>query len=115
MIQVKIKWSVMKDATLLRDQSSIFPTMCIPTMRTSFVPHSIIFFFPCTCPPFYIFLSFTSPHHGLIFMIIGLKGKQPLEEFLSLTILVFISLAIRIAPPYMIYERLVGGESLWII
>jgi hypothetical protein len=40
-----------------------------------------------------------------------LKGKQPLEEVLSLTILVLIVLAIPIAPLYMLYERLMGGES----
>jgi hypothetical protein len=97
---------------LLRDESSIFPTMCNPTTRTSSVSRILIFFCSCTCPQFYIFLNLTSPRHGLILMIIGLKGKQPLEEFLSLTILVLISLAILIAPPYMMYERLVGGKSL---
>jgi hypothetical protein len=72
---------------LLRDESSIpFPPMCNPTMRTSSVPRSLIFFCPCTCPPFYIFLSLTPSHHGLILMIIGLKGKRPLEELLSSTI-----------------------------
>jgi hypothetical protein len=100
---------------LLRDESSIFPTMCNPTTRTSSVPRSFIFFCSCTRPPFYIFLSLTSPHHGLILMIIGLKGKQPLEEFRSLTILGLITLAIPIAPPYMLYERLVGGKSLLIV
>jgi hypothetical protein len=109
MNQVKIKWSVRKDATLLRDESSIFPTMCNPTMRISSVPHSLIFFCPCTCPPFYIFLSLTPSHHGLILMIIGLKGKHPLEEFLSLIIFVLISLAIPTAPPYMIIWETCGG------
>jgi hypothetical protein len=42
---------------------------------------------------------------------LALKGKQPLEEVLSLTILVLIVLAIPIAPLYMLYERLMGGES----
>jgi hypothetical protein len=42
---------------------------------------------------------------------LALKGKQPLEEVLSLTILVLIALAIPIAPFYMLYERLMGGES----
>jgi hypothetical protein len=51
------------------------------------------------------------PTYGLILMIIGLKGRQPLEEVLSLTILVLIVLAIPIAPLYMLYERLMGGES----
>jgi hypothetical protein len=51
------------------------------------------------------------PTNGLILMIIGLKGKQPLEEVLSLTILVLIALALPIAPLYMLYETLMGGES----
>jgi hypothetical protein len=42
---------------------------------------------------------------------LALKGKQPLEEVLRLTILVLIVLAIPIAPLYMLYERLMGGES----
>jgi hypothetical protein len=42
-----------------------------------------------------------------------LKGKQPLEEVLSLTILVLIVLDILIAPLYMLYERLMGGESFY--
>jgi hypothetical protein len=42
---------------------------------------------------------------------LALKGRQPLEEVLSLTILVLIGLALPIAPLYMIYERLMGGES----
>jgi hypothetical protein len=44
-------------------------------------------------------------------MIIGLKGRQPLEEVLSLAILVLIALDLPIAPLYMIYEPLMGGES----
>jgi hypothetical protein len=44
-----------------------------------------------------------------------LKGKQPLEEVLSLTILALIALALPIAPLYMIYERFVGGESFCLI
>jgi hypothetical protein len=44
----------------------------------------------------------TSRQHGLIIMIIGLKGRQPLETFLSLTIHVLITIAMPIAPPYMI-------------
>jgi hypothetical protein len=43
---------------------------------------------------------------------LALKGKQPLEEVLSLTILVLIALAIPIGPLYKIYERLMGGESV---
>jgi hypothetical protein len=50
--------------------------------------------------------------YGLTLMIIGLEGEQPLEDFLSLIILVLTSLAIPIAPPYIINERLMGGESL---
>jgi hypothetical protein len=42
---------------------------------------------------------------------LALKGKQPLEEVLRLTILLLIVLAIPIAPLYMIYERVMGGES----
>jgi ABC-type Fe3+ transport system permease subunit len=42
---------------------------------------------------------------------LALKGKQQLEEVLSLTILVLIALALCIAPLYMLYERLMGGES----
>jgi hypothetical protein len=42
---------------------------------------------------------------------LALKGKQPLEEVLSLAILVLIALALPIAPLYMLYERLMGGES----
>jgi hypothetical protein len=41
---------------------------------------------------------------------LALKGKQPLQEVLSLTILVLIALALPIAPLYMLYERLMGGE-----
>jgi hypothetical protein len=41
---------------------------------------------------------------------LALKGKQPLEEVLSLTILVLIALALPIAPLYMLYERFMGGE-----
>jgi hypothetical protein len=52
-----------KDVTLLRDETStLFPTMCNPTTRTSSVPRSHIFFCPCTCPPLYTFSSLISPH-----------------------------------------------------
>jgi hypothetical protein len=44
-------------------------------------------------------------------LTLALKGKQPLEEVLSLTILVLIALAMPIAALYMLYERLLGGES----
>jgi hypothetical protein len=50
--------------------------------------------------------------YGLTLMIISLEGKQPLEDFLSLIILVLTSLAIPIAPPYIINERLMEGENL---
>jgi hypothetical protein len=36
--------------------------------------------------------------YDLTLMIIGLEGEQPLEDFLSLIILVLTSLAIPIAP-----------------
>jgi hypothetical protein len=51
------------------------------------------------------------PTYGLISWSLALKGKQPLEEVLSLTIIVLIVLPIPIAPHYMLYERLMGGES----
>jgi hypothetical protein len=50
--------------------------------------------------------------NGLTLMIISLEGEQPLEDFLSLIILVLTSLAIPIAPPDITNERLMGGESL---
>jgi hypothetical protein len=50
--------------------------------------------------------------YGLTLMIIGLEGERPLEDFLSLIILVLTSLAIPEAPPYIIIERLMGGDSL---
>jgi hypothetical protein len=53
--------------------------------------------------------------YGLTLMITGLEGEQPLEDFLSLMILVLTSLAIPIAPPCIINERLMGGERLCII
>jgi hypothetical protein len=51
------------------------------------------------------------PTYGLFSWSLALKGKQPLEEVLSLTIFVLVVLAIPIAPLYMLYERLMGGES----
>jgi hypothetical protein len=51
-------------------------------------------------------LTLDIPTYGL-----SLKGKQPLEEVLSLTIFVLIALALPIAPLYMLYERFMGGES----
>jgi hypothetical protein len=44
---------------------------------------------------------------------LALKGKQPLEEVLSLTILMLIVLAIPIAPLYMLYERLNGRRKFY--
>jgi hypothetical protein len=58
------------------------------------------------------FLILDTHTYGLTLMIIGLEGEQPLEDFLSLIILVLTSLAIPIAPPYIKNERLMGGESL---
>jgi hypothetical protein len=52
------------------------------------------------------------PTYGLFSWSLVLKGKQPLEEVLSLMILVLIVLAIPIAPLYMLYERFMGGESI---
>jgi hypothetical protein len=72
---------------------------------------SHIFFCPCTCPLFYIFSSLMSPHMVYFSWSLALKGKQILEKVLSLTILVLVVLAIPIAPLYMLYERLMGGES----
>jgi hypothetical protein len=42
---------------------------------------------------------------------LALKGKQSLEEVLSLTIFVLIALALRTAILYMLYEIFMGGES----
>jgi hypothetical protein len=73
---------------VVKDESSSFPTVCTPRTRTSSVPWSHIFTFLCTCPPLYIFLSLILSHYGLILMIIGSEGERPLEEFISLIILV---------------------------
>jgi hypothetical protein len=62
--------------------SFFFPTMCNPTMWTSSVPRSHIFFSPCTCPPFYIFSSLISAHMDYFSWSLALKGKQPLEGVL---------------------------------
>jgi hypothetical protein len=51
------------------------------------------------------------PHMDYISWSLALKGKQPLEEVLILTILVLIVLAIPIAPLYMLYVRLMGDDS----
>jgi hypothetical protein len=97
---------------LLRDETStLFPTISNPTTRTSSVPRSLIFF---AFAHVHHFISSYPlyPHIWFKFSCsLALKGKQPLEEVLSLTILVLIVLAIPIAPLYMLYERLMRGES----
>jgi hypothetical protein len=42
---------------------------------------------------------------------LAFKGKQSLEEVLSLTTFVLIALALPIAPIYMLYERFMGSGS----
>jgi hypothetical protein len=51
------------------------------------------------------------PTYGLFSWSLALKGEQPSEKVLSLTIFVLIVLALPIAPLYMLHERLMGGES----
>jgi hypothetical protein len=51
------------------------------------------------------------PTYGLFSLSLALKGKQPLEEVLGLTILVLIELAIPIDPLYLLYKRFMRGES----
>jgi hypothetical protein len=69
-----IKWKINKVQGCWETKLPFFfPTMCNPTMRTSLVPRSLIFFCPCRCTPFYIFFSLTSLHYGLILMIIGFE------------------------------------------
>jgi hypothetical protein len=46
--------------------------------------------------------------YGLTLMIIGLEGEQPLEDFLIFIILVLTSLAMPIAPPYIINGETYG-------
>jgi hypothetical protein len=103
--------SVRKDVTLLRDETFIlFPTMCNPT-RTSSVPHSHNFHLPLHMSTVLNLLILDIPTYGLFSWSLDLKGKQQLEEVLSLTIFVLIAIALPIAPLYMLYERLMGGES----
>jgi hypothetical protein len=71
-----------------------------------------LFFFPLHMSTILNLLILDTLTYGLTLMIIGLEGEQPLEDFLSLIILVLTSLAIPLAPPYIINERLMGGESL---
>jgi hypothetical protein len=72
------------------------------------VPRSHIFLLPLHMSTILYLLI---PTYGLFSWSLALKGKQPLDEVLSLTILVLIVLAIPIAPLYMSYERFMGGES----
>jgi hypothetical protein len=84
----------------LRDETfTLFPTICNPTTRMSSV--STILYL----------LILDVPTYGLFSWSLALKGKQPLEEVLNLTIFVLIVLAVPIDLPYMISERLMGGES----
>jgi hypothetical protein len=71
----------------------------------------VIFFLPLHMSAILYLLILDIPTYGLFSWSLALKGKQLLEEVLSLTILVLIVLAIPIAPLYMLYERLMGGES----
>jgi hypothetical protein len=71
-----------------------------------------LLFFPLHKSTILNLLTLDTLTYGLTLMIIGLKGEQPLDDFLSLIILVLTSLAIPIAPPYIINERLMGSESL---
>jgi hypothetical protein len=111
MNQVKEKnKSARKDVTLLRDETfTLFPTMCNLTTRTSLVPRSHNFLLPLYMSTFLNLLILDIPTYGLFSWSLALKGKQPLEEVLSLTIFVLIVLALPIAPLYMLYERLMGG------
>ena len=71
-----------------------------------------LFFFPLHMSTILNLLVLDTLHYGLILMIISSEGERPLEDFLSLIILVLTSLAIPKAPLYIINERLMGGESL---
>jgi hypothetical protein len=75
------------------------------------VPRSHIFLLPLHMSTTLYLLILHIRTYGLFSWSLALKGKQPLEEVLSLTILVLIVLAIPIAPLYTLYERLMGGES----
>jgi hypothetical protein len=71
-----------------------------------------LLFFPLHMSTILNLLILDTLTYGLTLMIIGLEGEPPLEDFLSLIILVLTSLDIPIAPPYIINERLMRGESL---
>jgi hypothetical protein len=58
-----------------------------------------LFYFPLHMSTILNHLILDTLTYGLTLMIIGLEGEQPLEDFLSLIILVLTSLAIPIAPP----------------
>jgi hypothetical protein len=75
------------------------------------VPRSHIFLLPMHMSTILYLLILDIPTYGLFSWSLALKDKQPLEEVLSLTTFVLIVLAIPIAPLYMLYERLMGGES----
>jgi hypothetical protein len=101
-----------KDVTLLRDETfTLIPTMCNPTTRMSSVPRSHNFLLPLHMSTIQNLLILDIPTYGLFSWSLALKGKQTLEEVLSLTIFVLIALALHIAPLYMSYERFMGGES----
>jgi hypothetical protein len=72
---------------------------------------SYIFSLPLHMSTILYLIILDIPTYGLFSWLLALKGKQPLEEVLNLTILVLIVLAIPIAPLYMLYETFMGGES----
>jgi hypothetical protein len=65
------------------------------------VPRSHIFLLPLQMSTILYLLILDIPTYDLFSRSLALKGKQPLKEVLSLTILVSIVLAIPIAPLYM--------------
>jgi hypothetical protein len=111
-IKRKKNKSARKDVTLLRDEISLFFQPCAIQQRGR---HRclvvIIFLLPLHMSTILNLLTLDIPTYGLFSWSLALKVKQPLEEVLSLTIFVLIVLAIPIAPLYMLYERLTGGES----
>jgi hypothetical protein len=106
------RWIMCKEGCHVeRRNFHFFPTMCNPTSRTSSVPRSLIFLLPLHMSTILYLLILDIPTYGQFSWSLALKGKQPLEEVLSSTILVLIVLAIPISPLYMLYERIMGGES----
>jgi hypothetical protein len=75
--------------------------MCNPTKRTSSVPCSHNFLLPLHMSTILNLLILDIHTYGLFSWSLALKGRKPLEEVLSLTILVLIALALPIAPLYM--------------